>query len=99
VLELTAEGYGALTAADGGEHGASARPRRLILEVPAGIGEGLNLMLLTAVTVFGSIALDEYESGITCPRVLHDLGQISGGARVELTYCAEGKPGFKYRLI
>ena len=99
VLELTAESCSRLTETGGVVRDTSAHPQSFILEVPAGIGEGLNLTLLTAVTVFGPVALDEYESGLTCPRVLHDLGKISGGARVEFRYRGGGKPGFEYRLI
>ena len=99
VLELTAEGCRG-PSADGrvGGRGVPARPGVATLDVPADAGGGLHLMLLTAVTVFDSIALGDYQSGLTCPKVLFELGRVRGGARIELAYRAGGEPGFEYRL-
>ena len=56
-------------------------------------------MLLTAITVFDSIALDDYESGLTCPRILYDVGKIHRRKVIEFEYHLGDKPGFKYRSL
>src|SRR5215203_6138623 len=55
------------------------------LRIPAGLDPELRLMLRTSVKVFGPTALDDYDSGITYPVHLHELG--SCGPRRELAYC------------
>jgi hypothetical protein len=98
VLELTAGNCRALLASGGsGEPGASLS--KVILEVPKDLEGEFNLMLLTTITVFDSIALGDYESGLTYPRVLHDLGKIRRGMRIELEYAIGDKPGFRYRYL
>lgn len=75
----------------------SVRP--VIVEVPKDAREGLDAMLTTAVTVFDSILLGDYDSGITYPAILHDLGALNPGARIEFCYAINNAPGFKYRLL
>ena len=100
VLELTAGNCCNLLASNGsGEHRGGALSPKVILDVPNDLDGDFNLMLLTTITVFDSIALGDYESGLTCPRVLHDLGKIGGGMRIELAYSLGDKPGFKYRPL
>lgn len=100
VLELSAEGCRDRPAGGRGDgRGVLTRPGNVTLDVPAGAGGGLNLALLTSVTVFGAVALGDYESAITFPRILCHLGQVGGGARVEFVYRAGGRPGFEYRFI
>jgi hypothetical protein len=95
VLELDAESYrGRLAGGD-----VSDRLRGCTLDVPPGTRGRLHVMLLTAVTVFGPISLGDNESGITCPRVLCDLGRVEEGARLEFAYRIGKRPGFEYRLI
>ncbi|HEU0076054.1 MAG TPA: hypothetical protein VFQ76_00290, partial [Longimicrobiaceae bacterium] len=68
VLELTAGGCRDLPASgDGDGHGGRHLAPKL-LEVPEGLDGELGVMLLTGITVFGSVALGEGESGLTCPR-------------------------------
>jgi hypothetical protein len=69
----------------------------VMLDLPIEGDERLKLMLATTVTVFKSFVLDEYESGITCPVMLHDFGSIEYGARIELQFSLGKKPGLKYR--
>ena len=88
VLELTAANAGQLE---------TAMPAAVV-EVPNEVGD-LGMMLLTRIRVFDSILLDEYESGITYPVVLHDLGKVAGGTRVEFKYSTGREPGFKYRRL
>lgn len=55
-------------------------------------------MLLTRITVFGAIGLDDYESGLTYPCVLHDLGALHSGQHIEFRYRLGCRPGFVYQL-
>lgn len=100
VFELDAESCRNLPAAGRGDGlAAPNRLRDFTVHVPKGAGEGLNVMLLTAVNVFGPILLGEYESGITSPIILHELGKVEGGARLEFAYRVGERPGFECRLI
>ncbi|HEY0049841.1 MAG TPA: hypothetical protein VGB68_11170 [Pyrinomonadaceae bacterium] len=56
-------------------------------------------MLLTKIVVFDSLALDDYDSAITYPAVLRDLGEPAAGNHVEFLYVADEKPRFQYRLF
>jgi hypothetical protein len=100
VLELTAGSSPHLLAHfSGGEHrGASLSPK-VVIDVPKDLDGEFNLMLLATITVFDSIALSDYESGLTCPRILYDLGKIRRGMRIEFAYHLSDKPGFKYRSL
>jgi hypothetical protein len=100
VLELTAMSYRNLLASgSSSEHrGASLSPK-VTFDIPKDLDGEFNLMLLTTITVFDSIALGAYESGLTCPRILYDLGKIRRGMRIELAYHLGDKPGFKYTSL
>ena len=69
-----------------------------VLTVPKDV-EGLGIMLRTKVRIFDSIVLDEYEAGITYPVILHDLGRVEGGTRIQFTYSLGKKPGFRYQRV
>jgi hypothetical protein len=98
VLELTAaSSLNLLTDSGGGHHAASLSPK-VVIHVPKDSDAELNLMLSTTINVFDSIVLSEYESGLTCPRILSGLGRIRGGMRIEFAYHLGDKPGFKYSL-
>ena len=95
VMELTAAGCRDLPASSDGEtHIAKVR-----VEVPAELDGEFDVMLLTGITVFESIALDEGESGLTCPRILFDLGRARGGEVLEFEYRLGDTPGFRYRSL
>ncbi|MET0398964.1 MAG: hypothetical protein ABW277_19385 [Longimicrobiaceae bacterium] len=95
VLELTAAGCRDATASDNaGAHIAKAR-----VEVPAELDGEFDVMLLTGITVFDSIALDEGESGLTTPRILFDLGRMRGGEVLEFEYRCGDRPGFRCRSL
>jgi hypothetical protein len=99
VLELTAGSCRDLLATrNGGEHGGTSLTPKL-LNVSEDVDGEFDLMLLTAVTIFDSIALDDYESGLTCPRILNDVGKVRGGRGVEFEYHLGDRPGFKYRSL
>lgn len=99
VLELTAVSCRKLLArGNGDEHGATSLSPKF-LNVPEDVDGEFHLMLLTAINVFDSIALDGDESGLTCPRILHDAGKMHGGEVIEFEYRLGDKPGFKYRAL
>jgi hypothetical protein len=100
VFELTADTWRSLPVRSGEKDsiGRLSFPA-VTLEVPQQAGEGLNLMLLTSITVFGSIVMGEYESQLTCPTVLRDLGRIGRGAQLEFSYSISERPGFTYRQL
>ena len=69
------------------------------VETPLDANESFYLTLLTTITVFGRFKLSEYESLLTYPIVMHDLGEIRGGMKIEFYYQLGAKPGFKCRLL
>lgn len=73
--------------------------RDSIFSVPMDAVAELHLTLLTTITVFDSIALSDYDCGITYPKVFYEAGKLSKGARIEFTYCMENNPGFGYRFV
>jgi hypothetical protein len=100
VLELTAESCRELSVSGGKDDPDVAAPfPKVVITVPKDTDTELDLMLSTSITVFDSIVLGDYESGLTCPAILHDLGKLPGGARVEFQYRMGNKPGFEYRLL
>lgn len=42
------------------------------------------------------LLLNDYESGITCPTILRDLGKPVSAAKIEFRYCLSNPVGFKY---
>lgn len=71
----------------------------VIVEAPGDTQQRLHALLTTTVTVFDSIVIREGESGITQPTILHDLGALDPGARIEFRYAIGREPGLKYRIL
>lgn len=69
------------------------------VETPHDATEDFYLTLLTTITVFDRFKLSESESLLTYPIVMHDLGKIRGGMKIEFYYQLGAKPGFKCRLL
>jgi hypothetical protein len=69
------------------------------VQIPSGVPPDLYLMLSTTITVFDSIQLLDYESGLTYPTFLHDLGHCKPGDRIEFSYRIGNSPGFTYRRL
>lgn len=72
---------------------------KVTLEIPPNEKKGSCFMLLTKIVVFDSLALDDYDSAITYPAVLRDLGEPAAGNHIEFLYVADEKPRFQYRLF
>lgn len=53
------------------------------------------LMLRTAIEVYAGHRLGDYDSGITCPAVLHAVGHLTGGEALEFRYRSGPDPGFE----
>jgi hypothetical protein len=85
VFELTAENAGGLPP--------------VLVDIPEGMSEGLQLMLSTTVTVFDSVALGEYDSSITLPVRLRDVKVGGPRTRIEFSYALGSSPGLKYRRV
>jgi hypothetical protein len=101
ILELTAGSCRNLLAAGNSDErrGASLAPKLLNVSEDVDVDGDLYLMLLTAITVFDSGRLDDYESGLTYPKILYDMGKMHRGKVIEFEYHLGDKPGFKYRSL
>jgi predicted GNAT superfamily acetyltransferase len=94
VMDLSAATVGGLAAAAGGG-GLAAVVQQVPALDPGGI---FHLMLRTHIDVFGEHRLDDYDSALTWPKILHELGQLRGGERLGFRYRTGPEPGFAVEL-
>lgn len=66
-----------------------------VFTAPAGIDSCNRLMIRTRIRVFEDIVLDDYDSGITYPTVVHDVGVVEPGDRFRLSYELGSNPGVR----
>jgi hypothetical protein len=76
-----------------------ARLPAVVLDVPQEADKDLHLMLRTKITVFESAVLREYDSGLTHPTILHELGRSGTGSRIEFQYILGSNPRFACRWV
>lgn len=67
--------------------------------VPQIANDAGDLMILTNITVLDSIVLRDYESGLTYPTVLFDLGRIRSNDQLEFQYITGESPGLRWRQV
>lgn len=62
---------------------------------PESIGSCNRLLILTRIRVFEDSVLDDYDSGITVPTVVHHVGTVEPGDRFELSYETGPQPSVR----
>jgi hypothetical protein len=67
--------------------------RPAVFKTPEHIGSCNRLLILTRIRIFENFVLDDYDSGITVPAVVHDVGAIEPGDSLELSYESGPQPG------
>jgi len=66
-------------------------------EIPETVADAPDLIVRTTVDVFGDHRLDDYDSGITYPTLIHHLGTLRLGDRLEFRYEEGSSPGLRIR--
>lgn len=68
-------------------------------EIPADLDARYGLLLSTTITVYHSLVLGEYESGLTHPVPLFDFSRAHRGDRLDFHYALGSRPGLEHRWI
>ena len=68
------------------------------LRIPDHTGSRNLLVLLTEITLFGTLCLKERESGITCPCYARDLEKWQPGDIIDFTFRIKENPRLEYKL-
>ena len=88
------------TAADTLARARQGRLPSIRLTVPDLPPDGeFNLLLRTRVTVHGEHVLGDYDSGLTYPVVVGEVGHLRGRETLEFTYLTGPEPGFETRRL
>lgn len=99
LFELSAENASELrNSIQTDSNGVLSFPPRMV-EIPDDANDEYNLRLLTKVCVFNEFILDDYDSGITCPKTLYRLGSPKSKTKIEFRYCLNNPVGFRYRIV
>lgn len=69
----------------------------ITLIIPDEVLEMPDLLLRTTVEVFAGHRLDDYDSGLTYPTLIAQLGRLRPGDRVEITFERGAVPGLRVR--
>lgn len=65
------------------------------LRVPGDLPVGLHLMLRTRIETAPGVELADYDSGLSYPQIVHELGTIQPGESLRFEYRLGGEPGFR----
>jgi hypothetical protein len=75
----------------------SEAPAATVLVIPDEVATLPDFMIRTTVDVFGGHRLDDYDSGISYPTLIHHLGRFRAGDRIEFSYEEGPSPGLRVR--
>jgi len=95
ILDLTAGGLRIGEALDDG----TEAPLTTEIVIPDAANDLPDLLIRTLVEVFGDHRLDDYDSGISYPTLLHHLGKVRKGDRLEFRYEEGPSPGLRSRRV
>lgn len=68
----------------------------ICVELPDNLPDGVAVMLCTRIDVGPGHVLDDYDSGLTHPLILHRVGVILPGRRLRFRFRLGQHPGFEY---
>src|SRR6185503_4348585 len=91
IFELTAATAAELDATSGGLSKLYSLPAAGF-EIPADLEARYGLLLSTAITVYQSLVLGEYESGLPHPLPLFDFSRANRADRLDFRYMLGSKP-------
>lgn len=69
------------------------------IRLPQQTSDAPDLMILTNIKVSDSVALRDYESGLTYPTVLFQLGRLRTNDQLIFQYVTGERPGLRYRQL